>query len=196
MSQQVFDSSLPARSPVIGGGLLELLNDPDPARLKSVVLEGLVPETVTGTLPFKLARAFDYALVHCRNGNDCPDAAFPLDCTHFLCHCLHAAGVKVSQPGAECASKLCIRANDLAAALYNTVGKYTNVKQIGSHGATRRGDICFIPSWFGLSKVHAMLLAGTATADGAAVYAHTNNRCGELVQFEGAACAYYRIEDA
>lgn len=196
MTQTPFDSSLPARSPVIGSGLLDLLNDPDPVRLKSVVLEGAVREALTGNLPFKLAKAFDYAVVHCRGGNDCPDGSFELDCTHFLCHCLHAAGVKVSQPGAECARKLCIRANDLAAALHNSVGKYTNVQQIGSHAATKRGDICFIPSWFGLSKVHAMLLAGTATAEGAAVYGHTSNRCSELVQFEGAACAYYRIGDA
>jgi hypothetical protein len=41
-----------------------------------------------------------------------------------------------------------------------------------------------------------MLLAGTASPTGAEVYAHTNNRCGRLVPFEGADCAYYRIEDA
>lgn len=41
-----------------------------------------------------------------------------------------------------------------------------------------------------------MLLASQATPAGATVYAHTNNRCGNFVSFEGAACVYYRIEDA
>lgn len=41
-----------------------------------------------------------------------------------------------------------------------------------------------------------MLLASQATPTGATVYAHTNNRCGNFVSFEGAACVYYRIEDA
>ena len=41
-----------------------------------------------------------------------------------------------------------------------------------------------------------MLLSGTANGTGAPVYAHTNNRCGTFVPFEGAGCAYYRIEDA
>lgn len=183
-------------SSVITGDLIALLNDPAPERLRGLLLTPAKPVAPTAVLPFNSAAAFSYASEYCRVGNDCPDNTFDLDCTHFLCHCLNAGGVKVSKPAANCGSMLCIRVNDLAAALANTVGKYSNVTRITSHQATRRGDICFIPSWFPLSKEHAMLLAGPATPEGAMVYAHTNNRCGEMVKFEGAACAFYRIADA
>ena len=147
-------------------------------------------------LPYNSAKVFGYAQNFCGGGNDCPDGSFALDCTHFLCHSLFATGLKVTNPTAKCQRGLCIRVNDLAAAFNNTVGKFSNVKRIGSHAETRKGDFCFIPSWFGLSKEHGMLLAAQASGTGASVYAHTNNRCGHVVNFEGAACVYYRIEDA
>jgi hypothetical protein len=147
-------------------------------------------------LPYNSAKVFTYAQSFCSAGNDCPDGSFSLDCTHFLCHALFATGLKVTNPTAKCQRALCIRVNDLATAFNNTVGKFSNVKRVGSHAETRRGDFCFIPSWFGLSKEHGMLLSAQASGTGASVYAHTNNRCGQFVNFEGAACVYYRIEDA
>jgi hypothetical protein len=158
-------------------------------------LEAVQPKA-PGPLPYKSANVFAYAQNFCGGGNDCPDGSFPLDCTHFICHCLAASPVYVTNPSAKCQRGLCIRVNDLATAFANAVGAFTNVKRIGSHAETRRGDFCFIPSWFGLSKEHVMMLAGTADPKGAPVYAHTNNRCGTFVPFEGADCAYYRIEDA
>ena len=147
-------------------------------------------------LPYNSAKVFGYAQRFCGGGNDCPDGSFPLDCTHFLCHGLLSTGVKITNPTAKCQRGVCVRVNDLATAFNNSVGKFSNVKRVGSHAETRKGDFCFIPSWFGLSKEHAMLLSAQASGAGAQVYAHSNNRCGTFVSFEGAACIYYRIEDA
>jgi hypothetical protein len=102
----------------------------------------------------------------------------------------------VKLPSADCASGLCIRVNDLAASFATSTGRYSNVKQLTSHGETRAGDFCFIPKWFGLRKEHAMVLAASATPNGAPVYAHTKPHCGEYVDFEGEDCIYYRIEEA
>ena len=146
-------------------------------------------------LPYQLSKVLSYAKNNCAGGNDCPDGSFPLDCTHFISHALNATGVYVTNPSHKCAKGLCTRVNDLAAAFNNAVSQFDNIKRISSHSSTRRGDFCFIPSWFGLSKEHAMLLADKETNKGSKVFAHTNNRCGEYVNFDGADCAYYRIED-
>lgn len=188
------DAGLAARA--VTGDLIEFLVAEELQRLLELQLVPLGEVAPAATLPFDLSKALAYARTYCAAGNDCSDNEFPLDCTHFMCHCLAAGGVRVSKPSAQCASSLCIRVNDLAAAISNSVSKYTNVKKIGNHAATREGDICFIPSWFGLSKEHAMLLADTATSNGAKVYAHTNNRCGHLVAFDSTECLYYRIESA
>lgn len=183
-------------SKVIVRDLLGELIDAETQRLKDARLTAFELLPMAGTLPYSSAKVFAYAQSWCGGGNDCPDGSFPLDCTHFLCHCLSATGLAVTNPSAKCQKGLCIRVNDLAAAFNNSVGQFSNIKRIGAHADTRRGDFCFIPSWFGLSKEHGMLLASQATASGAMVYAHTNNRCGATVNFEGASCAYYRIEDA
>lgn len=188
------EAGLAARVPK--GDLIGFLVGEELRRLLELRLVPLGAVTPTAALPFDLSKALEYAQNYCAGGNDCSDNEFTLDCTHFMCHCLAAGGVSVSKPSAQCASKLCIRVNDLAAAISNSVGTYSNVKKLAGHAATQRGDICFIPSWFGLSKEHAMLLADTATSSGAKVYAHTNNRCGSLVSFDGADCTYYRIESA
>ncbi len=146
-------------------------------------------------LPYQSSKVFTYAKNFCVGGNDCPDGSFPKDCTHFICHALFATNVYVTDLTHKCAKDLCTRVIELAAAFNNVESSYDNVKRITSHDATRRGDFCFVPKWFGLSKEHAMLLAGTASNQGAKVFAHTNNRCGEYVPFEGADCVYYRIED-
>ncbi len=146
-------------------------------------------------LPYRSSDVLGYAKDNCAGGNDCPDGSFPLDCTHFICHSLSATSVYVTNPSHKCKKELCTRVNDLAAAFNNAVTQFDNIKRVSSHDSTRRGDFCFIPSWFGLSKEHAMLLADTSSNKGAKVFAHTNNRCGEYVSFDGADCAYYRIED-
>jgi hypothetical protein len=183
-------------SRVITRDILQELIEIEARRLKDARLTAFELPPTAGTLPYSSTKVFGYAQSWCGGGNDCPDGSFPLDCTHFMCHCLRATGISVTNPSAKCQKGLCIRVNDLAASFNNSVGKFTNVKKISLHSDTRRGDFCFIPSWFGLSKEHAMLLAGQATPSGATVYAHTNDRCGSMVSFEGAACVYYRIEDA
>jgi hypothetical protein len=109
---------------------------------------------------------------------------------------MNKSGVFVKLPSADCASGLCTLVNDLAASFSASCSRYSNIKQLENHAGTREGDYCFIPSWFGLAKEHVMVLASTATPTGASVYAHTNSRCGEFVNFEGEDCIYYRIEEA
>jgi len=186
-------------SPVSTNSLLDFVISAELERLRTVYLTSDGLSATAPSLPYDDTKVFTYAQTYCGGGNDCPDGnggSFELDCTHFICHCLAATGVQVTDPTAKCSKGLCIRVNDLAAAISNSVKKYSNVKQLKQHSDTKKGDLCFIPSWFGLRKEHAMLLAGTATAQGAKVYAHTNNRCGTDVVFEGAECVYYRIENA
>lgn len=186
----------PAESKVLNTDILEFLITEETKHLKSVTFTAHDLVTPSATLPYSSAKVFAYAQAHCRGGNDCPDGSFDLDCTHFLCHCLAATNVAVTNPSAKCQRGLCIRVNDLAAAFNNAVGQFSNIKRIATHAETRRGDFCFLPGWFGLRKEHAMLLAGTSNGQGASVYAHTNNRCGEFVPFNNEPTAYYRIEDA
>lgn len=179
-------------SKVLTGDVTELLGLAPGGRNLSVTDSS---DTLANNLPYDSSKVFNYASRYCNGGNDCPDGSFRLDCTHFICHCLDAARLTITNPSAKCASGLCIRVNDLAEAFSNASKTYDNIKQINSHSATRRGDFCFIPSWFGLSKEHVMLLTDTATNTGAKVYAHSNNRCDVFVNFEGADCVYYRIEN-
>lgn len=144
-------------------------------------------------LGFEYAKAKDYRINYCQADNKCPDSELDLDCTHFACHGLNSGGVFINDPTATCSSGLGIRVNDLAESFHNSVGKYSNVTQISSHSATREGDFCFIPGWFGLKKSHVMVLSETATSTGSKVWAHTNNRCANFVSYEGESCAYYRI---
>lgn len=146
------------------------------------------------TLPYNSAKVFAYLEARCSGGNNCPDGQFPLDCTHFVCHGLAATDVRVTSPTAVCRSGLCIRVNELATAFSNAVGKIENVKRV-SVAEAKRGDFCFIPKWYGLGKDHVMVLAGPCAADGAPVYAHTNNRCGDKAPFTPSDCIFYRIED-
>jgi hypothetical protein len=149
-----------------------------------------------GVLVYKWAPVEAYLIQYCGGDNDCPDGNFPEDCTHFICHALNKADVYVEDRSASCASGVCIRVNDLATAFHDAVTTYSiNVKSIGSHDQTKRGDFCFIPEWFGLRKSHALVLADTATDSGASVYGHTNFRCAEFVAFEGESLKYYRIND-
>lgn len=163
---------------------------PRAADLLLVPTDGSSPDKI----PFSWADAKAYYTTYCRAGNDCDDGTFDLDCTHFMCHGLYSAKVTVNTPATKCASGLCIRVAELAAAFKNSVSKYTNVRKIAKLPDSREGDYCFVVSWFGLSKDHAMALAGTVGSTGGNVYGHTNNRCGEYVDLTGETLVVYRIE--
>jgi GH24 family phage-related lysozyme (muramidase) len=149
-------------------------------------------------LPYDSSKALAYAAKWCKTGNDCNDGQFKepdgTDCTHFVCHALAAAGVKVDNVDPLCKSGLCIRVKQLAPAFFNATKKYSNVKQVAKEDA-RPGDFVFRISLFG-SKSHVMILAAKPDAKGAKVYGHDNNRCAEYVEFDLDDCKYYRIEDA
>lgn len=171
-----------------------LSSTPKPAAADLVLV---TRNPLPGKLRYASAPVKTYLQAHCNPPtNDCEDNVFDSDCTHFVCHALNKTGVFVKLPSADCTSGLCIRVNDLAASFSESTSRYSNVKQLSSHEETKEGDYCFIPTWFGLRKEHAMVLADKASAGGAKVYAHTNARCGEYVSFEGEDCAYYRIEEA
>src|SRR5262249_8741439 len=90
------------------------------------------------SLPFDSASTLKYYEDWCSSGNDCPDAEFPLDCTHFACHGLLQSKVKVNMPEATCANGLCIRVAELGAAFFNATKKYSNVTKIASHTSTKK----------------------------------------------------------
>lgn len=151
---------------------------------------------VAGRLRYQPQLLCEYLKEYCRhNDNNCPSGGFDNDCTHFVCHALNKAGVYVKAPSATCESGLCTLVNELAASFAHSIGAYPNVSQVESHAATREGDFCFIPEWFGIRKSHVMVLAGVADLNGAPAFGHTTSRCGERVPFEGADCVYYRIEE-
>lgn len=147
-------------------------------------------------LPFNWEKAKEYYSAYCSvgAGNDCPDGEFPLDCTHFVAHGLSKSKIIVNLPTATCTNGVCIRVADLAAAFKNSTARYTNVKRIEDLSNTREGDFCFVVSWFGLSKNHAIVLADRISANGGSVYGHTNNRCGESVDLTDQTLVVYRIE--
>jgi hypothetical protein len=145
------------------------------------------------SLAFDWSKAKQYYVQYCGYGNDCPDGQFQLDCTHFVSHGLSKTQIIVNLPSVMCANGVCIRVAELAAAFKNSVDKYSNVIRIDDLSATQEGDFCFVVSWFGLSKDHAMVLAGAIDASGGKVYGHTNSRCGELVDLSGQTLVVYRI---
>jgi hypothetical protein len=147
-------------------------------------------------LSFDWPTAKAYYAQYCPQGagNDCPDGEFELDCTHFVSHGLSKTKIIVDQPTATCTNGVCIRVAELAAAFKNSVGKYSNVKKIADLAQTKEGDFCFVVSWFGLSKDHAMVLADKISEVGGKVYGHTNSRCGQMVDLTGQSLVVYRIE--
>ncbi len=147
-------------------------------------------------LPFDWQRAKEYYTSYCAqgSGNDCPDGVFDLDCTHFVCHGLSKTQIIVNLPSVTCTNGVCIRVAELAAAFKNSVNKYSNVSRVSDLTQSREGDFCFVVSWFGLSKDHAMILADTITANGGRVYGHTNYRCRQKVDLSDQTIVVYRIE--
>jgi hypothetical protein len=189
----------------VSGSMREILLDQYATNLRSINLIPIsskyaIEKSDLPTLPFSLEPLFAYVENYCHGGNDCPDGQFDSDCTHFLCHALATGGLQISNTSASCRSGLCIRVNDFAAAFDNATRTYTNVHKLAGYEVARRGDFCFIPSWFPLRKDHAMFLAAPPQQDanpqatGAAVYAHTNSHCGEFNVFDVTACVYYRID--
>lgn len=147
-------------------------------------------------LAFDWLKAKTYYDEYCPNGggNDCPDGEYPLDCTHFVSHGLSKSKIIVNLPSVTCTNGVCIRVAELAAAFKNSVAKYNNVKKVVDLSSTREGDFCFVVSWFGLSKDHAMVLADTISASVGKVYGHTNPRCAQPVDLTGQSLVVYRIE--
>lgn len=156
-------------------------------------------------LPYDSAKAFAYAKKYCKGGNDCPTGEYgsfsnPLtllthvtstDCTHFQSHILRAGGVEVKGKGASCESSLEVRLEDLYGWFRDATSRYANVTRIDRWQDARRGDYCFE---FAVGH-HAMLLNGPPDKNGAPVYGHANNRCGERVAFPVSKCVFFRIED-
>jgi hypothetical protein len=154
------------------------------------------------SLRYDANKAFEYAKKWCNEGNDCPSGQYldanNTDCTHFMSHVLKAGGVIVKGTDARCKSDLCIRVKELGVWFSNATQKYSNVKKLGGWKDGKKGDICFQQATFlGLNlgrKLHVMLLNDQPKANGAAVYAHQHNRCGDFIEFDTADCVYYRIE--
>lgn len=147
-------------------------------------------------LPFDWVKAKQYYSAYCQvgGGNDCPDNEFPEDCTHFVSHGLSKSAILVNLPSVTCANGVCIRVAELAAAFKNSVNKYSNVRRVSNLADTKEGDYCFVVSWFGLSKDHAMVLAGKIDATGGKVWGHTNHRCAQPVDLTGQTLVIYRIQ--
>ncbi len=152
-------------------------------------------------LQYNHKKALDYAKMWCFEGNDCSSKQYRdannTDCTHFISHILKAGGVIV--PGiqeAQCNSGLCIRVKDLAIWFSNATTKYSNVKKIENWKQAKMGDFCFQKTVFAgisFSKHHSVLLADIPKPNGANIFGHQSNRCGEFVEFNVEDCVYYRI---
>src|SRR5690242_20358461 len=150
-----------------------------------------------------LQDAFAYAQQFCGGGNDCPSGQYNddsnTDCTHFMSHVLNAGGMAIPGTEISCAKGLCIRVKELAAFFSDAATQFSNMSKLAGPQDARRGDLCFQQQTIlGLNlgfKSHVMLLAGSPTANGAVIYGHENNRCGEMVTFDVDNCVYYRVEE-
>lgn len=149
------------------------------------------PDGSVASIPFKLSEAVDYATKHCQGGNDC-SSGWPFiwpgqywdpwntDCTHFICHCLKKGGVTIDiQP--TCKSGLSIQVKALRQWLSSKAEKARNVNVIKSHGKARRGDIVILFS--NSMPHHALMFANTPRENGAEIYGHQRERCGEFVPY-------------
>ncbi len=155
-------------------------------------------------LAWDKAASLDYAARWCSGGNDCPSGQYSgidSDCTHFACHVLAAGKVIVTgQPPAQCAKGLCYRVKDLDAWCQGASATYANVSQITSVQADK-GDLVFLTGFrwrdFEFNTTHVMMVAGPVSSQGSAVFAHTNQRCGnEAVEYKVADAKFFRIDPA
>lgn len=167
----------------------------------SKTLETLILTSRGGTsnqLNYEWAKTKSYLTTHCNKKNDCPDANYDTDCTHFVCHALNKGKVFIANPSVSCTQGLGINARELATSFKNSVGKYQNVKSIAKLEDTREGDFAFIPSWFGLDYDHAMVLASPITKIGGQLgskrWQHSVSRCGDEWAAFGDDVVVFRIE--
>jgi hypothetical protein len=152
-------------------------------------------------LKFDSKAAIGYAAKWCKDGNDCTSGQYKddnnTDCTHFMAHVLKAGGVLIPGDEVSCDAKLCIRVKEMAKWFSEATSKYRNVIRVKSWREARRGDLCFLQATIlGLNlgrKYHVVVLADVPKSNGANIYGHEKNRCGEFVEFDTTDCVYYRI---
>lgn len=156
-------------------------------------------------------KALAYAAQFCGGGNQCPDGQlsppaisddFPwialhnTDCTHFIAHVLAAGGIKFTSSSKSCASGVIIRAKELLPILEsNAATPY--VRKLSTWTEASRGDIAI--QWELDNDIpvarHVMMISGAVNATGAQVFAHSNNRCGDVfVAFDTSKCWFFRIQ--
>ena len=152
-------------------------------------------------------KAKEYAIKWCSAGNECSsgkggqfDDEINSDCTHFMAHILDAGGVTVAgSPEASCAKGLSIRVIDLGKWFADAAEKNVNVRKLPDWQSAKAGDFCFLEHFrwreFSIAKSHAMLLSAPVTTNGAKVYSHSNQHCGEdYAYFNPAEAVFYRID--
>src|ERR1035441_7793887 len=105
--------------------------------LASVVVEA---ETRAGQIVYDAGAAFDYARRFCGGGNTCGNE-YDLDCTHFMCHCLAAGGIRIKAPSDpnNCPAGLNNAVRYLAEAFELMRANYSNVTRITFDDLTRLG---------------------------------------------------------
>lgn len=144
-----------------------------------------------GELPFDMRAALQVAREHC--SSDCPcGQRFESDCTHFLSHYLHGGGIKAGGGwNSSCNWGLQTWAPHLAAFMEELSNQYSNIQRHGYQNLDG-GDIGFMLNTGGYI-FHALILAGPAQYNGANIYGHTNDRCGEWVSGDFDNAVYYRF---
>lgn len=150
-----------------------------------------------GRISYDPAAAFEYAQQWCHSDENECGAQYDADCTHFMCHCLAAGGIRVSGPdaGSNCPAGLNIAVRFLVEAFEKMRVNCSNVLRIGFDEHTLRGDYGFLQNW--LRPYHAFLLNDSVNANGrsAKIFGHTNPRCGAEVADDGFVNGtYYRIQ--
>lgn len=132
----------------------------------------------------------------------CPCGTFyeSTDCAHFIGHALLVGGISVlgGDPAARCPQGIIIRAEELAAAFFNSSRFFTNVTKRGSFKETNKFDWGFLKQF--IWKSHAFLLHEAVSPDGqqARIWGHTTNRNGEqeIVKSDRFSDgSYYRIAE-
>jgi len=156
-------------------------------------------EDMKSVLPYDSAKVFAYVGMHCKsNSNDCPDGKFIRDGTHFISHALKAGRVCVNPTHLikPCDSGLCVFPKHLYASFQTSSRQYSNVEELDGYKDTLKGDFCFFTK---VGREHVVLLNNTAKQNGAEIFGHSRDRCGEFVKFDATdskSCKFFRIEDS
>jgi hypothetical protein len=162
---------------------------PHRADARRYIRETLPPRY--GELPFDMRAALKVACDHC--SSDCPcGQRFESDCTHFLSHYLYGGGIKAAGGwNSSCDWGLQTWAPHLAAFMEELSNQYSNIQRHGYQNLDC-GDIGFMLNTGGY-VFHALILAGPAQYNGAPIYGHTHDRCGEWVSGDFDNAVYYRF---